>query len=141
MPETMCERVLGWHIQDFLWLDGINTQTKETNRKNNEKGAMKQFADERYKEKEFTKIPNHLARGLGELSDFAFRVYVCLHTYGENYDPTQTSIAKGLKKSLPSVNRAFNELMEHGYLSKEQKQRKTYYTLYEDPRDNPNFNN
>ena len=83
----------------------------------------------------FDKVPNYLLRGMGELSDFAFRLYMYLHSQSKDYHPTQKTLAKHFNKSESTIERAFSELKELGYLiqmNNQDSRKKTYFVL-EDP--------
>lgn len=85
----------------------------------------------------FDQIPNENLRGMGELSDFAFRVYMFLHSQAEVFEPTESAVSKALRKSAAAVQRAFNELKLYGYLEQERTGRKYRYIIREDPKRKP----
>lgn len=82
----------------------------------------------------FDKVPNYLLRGMGELSDFAFRLYMYLHSQSKDYHPTQKTLAKHFNKSESAIERAFTELKKYGYLKQvnnQESRKKTYFVLEE----------
>lgn len=82
----------------------------------------------------FDKVPNYLLRGMGELTDFPFRLYMYLHSQSKDYHPTQKTLAKHFKKSESAIERAFSELKRYGYLKQMNNQdskKKTYFVLEE----------
>lgn len=89
----------------------------------------------------FDKVPNRIARSEGEfrkLSDFAYRVYVYLHSQSKEFNPTQERMAKAFNVSKPKMQRAFRELKESGFLDQPRDRRKGgerryIYLIYEKP--------
>ena len=91
--------------------------------------------DKRKREAGFDQIPNELLRGMGELNDLSFRVYMFLHSLGKEFSPTQKGVAKALGKTEATIQRAYNELASFGYLDLVRNGRKYIYIVRENPKD------
>lgn len=75
--------------------------------------------DKEFQRNGFDQLPNRIARSECEfrkLSDFAYRVYVYLHSQYKEFNPTQERMAKAFGVSKPKMQRAFKELKESGFL-------------------------
>lgn len=82
----------------------------------------------------FDQVPNDLIRGMREVSDPAFRVYMYLHSLGQEFSPTQKVVAKALGKTEVTIQRAYKELADNGYLRLERNGKRYIYILRENPR-------
>ena len=91
--------------------------------------------DEKRRKNGFSQIPWENVRGMGELSDSAYRVYMFLHSQGEKYEPTAHGLARAMGKKEVTILRAFSELKQYGYLELERIQgtKKYRYTIREGP--------
>ena len=92
--------------------------------------------DQQRRKDGFDQIPNENGRGMGELSDAAYRVYMFLHSQAEQYEPTAKKVARAMSRTELSVLRAFSELKQYGYMNLERipGSRKYKYIIREDPR-------
>lgn len=97
--------------------------------------AVFKMIDKRKRAAGFDQVPNDIMRGMGELSDSAYRVYMYIHSLGKDFSPTQRGLAKALGKTEATIQRAYSELIEYGYLDLVRSGKRYVYFVRENPKD------
>ena len=86
----------------------------------------------------FSKIPNHITQGLGNISSKAKVLFIFLYSQSPSYKPTIDGLAhtlweKGKKQSRSAIERSVVELKEAGLLEIEKVAFKEYKWHLYDP--------